>query len=81
MKGKDSTVTLDSVLWDGTELLIMTTRTFEKEVGMDDKPWLGVDISLNGEFFFLSKKLFSIQCSARKCKTDNDCHCHFPPDT
>lgn len=49
MKGKGSTVTLDSVLWDGTELLIMTTRTFEKEVGMDDKPWLGVDISLNGE--------------------------------
>ena len=48
-QGKDSTVTLDSVLWDGTELLIMTTRTFEKEVGMDDKPWLGVDISLNGE--------------------------------
>lgn len=49
MRGKDSTVTVDSVLWDGAELLIMTTRTFEKEVEMDDKPWLGVDISLNGE--------------------------------
>lgn len=49
VKGKDSTVTLDSVVWDGTELLVMTTRTCEKEVGLGDQRWLGVDIRLDGE--------------------------------
>lgn len=49
VKGKDSTVTLDSVLWDGTELIVMVTRTFGQEVSVEDRPRLGVDVLLDGK--------------------------------